>query len=447
MPNGSTSDHCISVDTDQLSREMERKAQKLPEILNSTAGRSSCCIFRVPQSLVEINKAYEPQVVSIGPYHHGQSPCLQMIEEHKWRFLNDLLTRTNKNMKDLIDPVAQREKEVRESYSGAVAFDGKKLIEIMVLDGCFIIELFRKVRRGVNNNPVEPLLRMARLLSFVMRDLLRLENQIPYFVLETLFHLTVESLPNANNPPLIELALKFFNCLIQRPESALKQYYNLEPKHLLDLILLTYITQTAPPNNDIGCIPSKYLQPIPSATKLRLAGVMFNPLNSVNGNLLEIKFGHGALEIPKLIIDDFSSSLILNFVAFEQCYGHRSRHITDYCAFLGFLLSAPSDVALLSEKNIIQNYFGTDKEVVFFFKNMLKDAVHYIPESYLSKVFVGVNRYCDSQLHLKWAGFKHKYCDAPWTVLSVLAASLLLLLTAAGTVFSGFQYFDPNTSN
>ncbi|KAJ0076595.1 hypothetical protein Patl1_35281 [Pistacia atlantica] len=47
----------------------------------------------VPQSLVEINeKAYQPRIVSIGPYHNGLEH-LKIIEEHKWRFLGSLLER------------------------------------------------------------------------------------------------------------------------------------------------------------------------------------------------------------------------------------------------------------------------------------------------------------------------------------------------------------------
>jgi hypothetical protein len=70
---------------------IEKKRKQKPRLLKISTGNSSCCIFRVSQSLVEINeKAYQPQIVSIGPYHHGKEH-LEMIQEHKWRFLDSLM--------------------------------------------------------------------------------------------------------------------------------------------------------------------------------------------------------------------------------------------------------------------------------------------------------------------------------------------------------------------
>ncbi|XWS28178.1 hypothetical protein CRYUN_Cryun25bG0043400 [Craigia yunnanensis] len=72
---------------------MQKQICEPPRLLSQAAGRSSCCIFRVPQSLVEINgKSYQPRIVSIGPYHRGEAH-LKMIEEQKWRYLGSLLNR------------------------------------------------------------------------------------------------------------------------------------------------------------------------------------------------------------------------------------------------------------------------------------------------------------------------------------------------------------------
>ncbi|KAF5200835.1 putative transmembrane protein [Thalictrum thalictroides] len=56
----------------RLQSSMQLKIKVTPRLLHKSAGHSSCCIFRVPQSLVEVNrKAYHPHIVSIGSYHHG----------------------------------------------------------------------------------------------------------------------------------------------------------------------------------------------------------------------------------------------------------------------------------------------------------------------------------------------------------------------------------------
>ncbi|MBD4021985.1 hypothetical protein GUI04_24060, partial [Xanthomonas citri pv. citri] len=70
-----------------------------------------------PHSLVDINKeAYRPRIVSIGPYHHGNKD-LEMIEEHKWRFLNDLISRTGKSLEFFLKRIVSMEDKIRQSYS------------------------------------------------------------------------------------------------------------------------------------------------------------------------------------------------------------------------------------------------------------------------------------------------------------------------------------------
>ncbi|KAF2321660.1 hypothetical protein GH714_000945 [Hevea brasiliensis] len=101
------------------SDSMENGTKALPKLLCITAGRSSCSIFRLPQSLVEIHpKAFQPKVVSIGPYHHGREH-LQMIQEHKWQYLNAILARTLRygvGYDDFCKAIANEE-EIRECYS------------------------------------------------------------------------------------------------------------------------------------------------------------------------------------------------------------------------------------------------------------------------------------------------------------------------------------------
>jgi len=49
------------------------------------------CIYRVPACIKDLNpRAYRPQLVSLGPYHHGNAELLPM-EEHKRRALQHLL--------------------------------------------------------------------------------------------------------------------------------------------------------------------------------------------------------------------------------------------------------------------------------------------------------------------------------------------------------------------
>lgn len=150
-------------------------------------------------SLIEVNgKAYQPRIVSIGPYHRGQ-PRLNMIEEHKWRYLGSLLSRTGLPLEEFLKSIAPLEKEARECYSETIQLDSHEFLEMLVLDGCFIIELFRKVGRLVPFEPDDPLVTMAWILPFFYRDFLKLENQVPFFILQQLFELSNSKFkPNTN---------------------------------------------------------------------------------------------------------------------------------------------------------------------------------------------------------------------------------------------------------
>ncbi|KAK3443819.1 UPF0481 protein At3g47200 [Eucalyptus grandis] len=444
--------HVVHIDQSFLS-EVEGSMQELPRLLTTGAGRDSCCIFRVPQSLSEINKkAYHPYIVSIGPFHHGKTQ-LQMIQEHKWRYLRHLLLRTESKrvvLKDFFEAVAPMEEEIRKSYSETLEFDGRDLIRMMVLDGCFVIELFWKVARMVLPDPRDPLLTiasivpadphdplftMAWVLPALMRDLLRLENQIPYFVLQKLFDLSVGS--GNDGPSLAKLALWFFNCLVQRPVHVLENCYDKEGKHLLDLFHLSYI----PDCQEKQRRPSRSLHLIRSAKELNQAGVKFKPRKT--HSILDVKFRNGVLEIPLLTIDDFWSSLFLNFVAFEQCYCLSSKHFTTYANLMGCLIKTPADAGFLGYHKIIENYIGTDEEVALFFNNVRKDVAFDVKRSYLSKVFEEVNESCRNYWHVQWAEFMHTYFNTPWSFMSAAAALLLLLLTMTQTSYAVYQSYRP----
>ncbi|KAF8039429.1 hypothetical protein BT93_B1845 [Corymbia citriodora subsp. variegata] len=428
--NGSSAHHVVWMDASFLP-EMEGKMWELPRRLNMLAGRDSCCIFRVPRSLLEINtKAYQPHIVSIGPFHHGE-PHFQMIQEHKPRFLHDLLVRAESKrvvLKDFFEAVAPMEEKIRKSYSETLEFDGRDLIQMMVLDGCFIIELFCEVGRLVQADHEDPLFTMAWVLPFLMRDLLWLENQIPYFVLQKLFDMSVGS--GNDGLSLAKLALGFFNYMVQRPVHVLEKYYYKEGTHLLDLFGMSYI----PDCQEEVRRPSKFLHLIQCAKKLHQAGVRFEPTKT--HSVLDVKFKNGIFEIPVLIIDDFWSSLFLNFIAYGQCYRHSSKYITTYATLMGCLINTPADAGFLGDHKIIENYFGTDKEVARFFNNVGKDVVFDIHRSYLSKVFEEVNEYYENDWHVHWAGFKHRYFNTPWSFMSAAAAVVLLLLTLIQTIFT-----------
>lgn len=419
---------------------MHQKLAEAPRILSRSAGRTSCCIFKVPQSLIDINgRSYQPHVVSIGPYHHAD-PRLKMIEEHKWRFLGTLLNRTRSKglaLEDYLKAVYPLEIRTRECYSTEIHFSSDEFVEMLVLDGCFVIELFRKFGGITAFESDDPLLSLSWVYAFFLRDLIRLENQIPFFVLECLFDLT--RLPTEESgPSLRNLTLRFFDNAFQRPDDSLEKFEGLKAKHVLDFLRSSFI-------------PNEYQEPMQNTytnthvihcvTKLRRAGIQLK--SGKEDSFLAIKFSRGVIEMPTIPIDDFMSAFLVNCVAYEQCYRACSKHMTTYATLLDCLINTSWDVEYLCDRNIIENYFGTDAELARFINNLGKDVSFDIDMCYLSGLFNEVNHYYKNHWHVQWASFKYTYFRTPWSFISALAALILLILTVLQTLFTVTAYFRP----
>lgn len=88
-------DHVIkrapSTETDQTIDAIAIDIIK--QLYHLTPTLSNTYIFRVLQQLRIVNeKAYEPVLLSISPYHHSKrSSSLQYMEEHQLRYLNQLI--------------------------------------------------------------------------------------------------------------------------------------------------------------------------------------------------------------------------------------------------------------------------------------------------------------------------------------------------------------------
>ncbi|XP_043698748.1 UPF0481 protein At3g47200-like [Telopea speciosissima] len=421
---------------------MRQRILEPPRLLKISAGRSSCSIFRVPQRFIEMNgQVYEPHVVSIGPYHCGK-PHLKMMEEHKWRFLGSLLSRTQSKgltLEDYVRNAKGLEERARECYSETISLDSDEFAEMVVLDGCFIIEIFRIVGNLVKVDPDDPIFTVW-LSTFLLRDFLRLENQLPFFVLQSLFDLS--KMPEEEDhhtgvpsPSLAMLALEFFNhATMERTPEVIQRFRNYKAKHLLDLLRSTF-TESAEEEPRKGNPKTRVIETV---IKLRRAGIVFKQGNT--DSFLDVKFRNGVLEMPAITIDDFTSSFFANCVAFEQCHRHCSNHITSYVTLLDCLINTYKDVEFLCDAKIIENYIGTEGDVARFLNNLGKDSAFDIERSYLSSLFDEVNEYYRNGWHVQWASFKYTYFNTPWSFISAVAAVILLVLTMTQTFYSAYPY-------
>ncbi|RCV35712.1 hypothetical protein SETIT_7G261900v2, partial [Setaria italica] len=88
-------------------------------------------LHKVPQHILGVDRtAYEPIILSIGPYYHGKEP-LQAMEKEKWN--------CSRNLQDYLKVIVRSERRARTCYSEDTKMEKKKNLQMLLLDGCFIL--------------------------------------------------------------------------------------------------------------------------------------------------------------------------------------------------------------------------------------------------------------------------------------------------------------------
>jgi hypothetical protein len=152
----------------------------------------SCSISVVPECLKKPNyDVYMPRVVSIGPRFNDSRDELLLMEEVKLRCMLSLLHRGTVggeiNFKNCSSAVWELDEHVRASYVVGIELTQPELAKMMLLDGCFLLELL--ISKGLDSQlksrfpcPAAEVLKDEDVLS----DLMLFENQIPILVLDKL---------------------------------------------------------------------------------------------------------------------------------------------------------------------------------------------------------------------------------------------------------------------
>ncbi|KAJ4722904.1 hypothetical protein OWV82_006336 [Melia azedarach] len=379
-----------------------------------------CSIFRVPDQLRKINeKAYEPEMLAIGPYHRGKDHLI-VIEEYKTRYLHKLLQRrTDISLSDYVMAMRASEERARKCYGGLINMDKDEFVEMMLLDGCFIVEVIRKNYIQELREVDDPIFKLGWMLPFIARDMLLLENQLPFFVLRKLFSMTDMPNNNQTNYNFFYMVLYFF--------------YGILPGKACPRGMDAY-KMNAERHSDWRFICC--------ATEIQEAGIKFQKVE--DGFLFDIKFENGVLKIPTLQIGDTSEAIFRNLIAYEQfAHNKNPTHILDYVKFMDCLINSSKDAELLRRRGIIDNWLGDD-EVIATLINRLGDAVVLGDNFFYAEVFYKVNLHCSRRCN-KWkAKLRHNYFNTPWAIISFLAAATLLGLTLVQTLFSVLAYFHQN---
>ncbi|GLJ34813.1 hypothetical protein SUGI_0701090 [Cryptomeria japonica] len=109
--------------------------------------------------------------------------------------------------------------------------------------------------------------------------------------------------------------------------------------------------------------------------------------------------------------------------------------ISTYMHLMDDLIDTSEDVGLLKKGKIIKSLVGSDEEVVGMVNDLCKGVTVFLDHQY-KEVGDEVRNHYNSQLKLWISEFTEEYWSKPWYVVSLVAATLLLGMTAVQTIFT-----------
>ncbi|KAI3919632.1 hypothetical protein MKW92_048975 [Papaver armeniacum] len=384
-------------------------------------------IFIIPTYIKQRNQAaYEPKMVSIGPYHYGKA-ALEPMQLHKKRALTHFLNRSPTKTKDqYIDKLKEVVGDLRNCYEGQVEEmkrweDDEHFVKLMMVDGVFIFEFLNVLKgnkRCRDYAEIDPIFgyRGHNLnYNYVMQDLLLLENQIPYQVLHILLTVSEGSCDEA--------AKGILSALMFAPQSQ-------EGHHLLDMYIKGMLGARTEEQPSTGENAVKI-----SASKLSKLGMKFRPVRTYE----KMKFDRTTktLSLPSIVVNQHTIPRFFN----SQVYQLRAGTNTDlnsYLHLVDFLIQSADDVSSLRSQGIIVSSLGSDRAVVKVIQTLTKDTVPVASEDKSSEMIREVIEYYkdkEGKVATLWLWVAENW------VWFLFAGVVMYALTAAQVVFSALSYY------
>jgi hypothetical protein len=197
----------------ESEREANRAlANNITQMLESPEPPLSlkCCIYKVPTVLRKVNEqAYTPRVISIGPFHHGDER-LKTMEKLKVTYFKIFVEELN--VENLVTTIRNREARVRRCYSHTSGLSSDDYVKMILLDASFIIVFFLKKSCVKEWRRYDSLIAFSqRVMAPVLIDMLLLENQLPFFIIEELYNIAFASHSNYHSTiPSLSLSVDYF---------------------------------------------------------------------------------------------------------------------------------------------------------------------------------------------------------------------------------------------
>ncbi|XP_059306457.1 UPF0481 protein At3g47200-like [Lycium ferocissimum] len=404
---------------------------------------------KVPPILRDENKDhyYDPKVVSIGPYHHGNLK-FQFVEEYKYKAMQFLVSEyTNRDItpyyKIFLDVIG----DIRESYveGSTDHYSDAELARIMFLDTCFLLNFMETVTHNTENSFMMENLGLVT-FTRIYSDVLLLENQIPLWILKRLATSMYGNIGDAAN---IQGEKSWKELLGMRDEQCLDllELYrtliisecNTEPVRPTDQFLSTFpkcfrLFKKQRRNSNLE--GNDFFHSFRSVRDLKSKCISFKPssLKTLRGIKFKSYYLFGQLNLPSFRISTGAMARYANMIAYEMSPGTKSSYeITSYVNFMKSLVISAEDVKELREKKILFNTIGTDEEAVKALQEIPAGMVYSYGN--LLDIREKIQQHIGSKKILL-AELYWTYLRSPWSFTGLLVATALLGLTVVQTYFT-----------
>ncbi|XP_048546070.1 uncharacterized protein LOC125525086 isoform X2 [Triticum urartu] len=337
-------------------------------------------IHRFPPSLRGLSRRYiVPMVVSIGLYHHGSSNLHDMEKVKRvatHHFIKDS-GHSFEEMHSTIFSIIGVARSFYDTKHAKVDVGDAEFAAIMFIDGCFLLQ-YMFICTDPGKLPPSLLSCFESNQACISNDIMLLENQLPWLVVETLRrfkHVPVEDFIGK-----MGRTLQIRGDIDRRPVVLNRMY---KTPHLLGTLMfhIVGITNDSAPLSDPN--GSRSMSKSISAIELAEIGIELTPGKTTKFMDMGMKKGFlsGEIFLAPLLLDDVRSCWLVNMVAYEVCAGmatcagnetNTSKTVVcSYLSFLAMLMDREEDVHELRSKRLVQGEL-TNKETLDFFKMLVK---------------------------------------------------------------------------
>ncbi|KAD3336156.1 hypothetical protein E3N88_31675 [Mikania micrantha] len=392
-------------------------------------------IYMTPHTLREVSpQSFSPRVVSIGPLHRDDEN-VQAFQGQKATYLIKLMKHITSPTQETImnscmEKVYASMKKIKACYVLKRVYNDVEFTEMMVMDACFILgfiyETFEKNSPDMSH------------ANDVVRDLVLLENQIPFFFLKEIFECTIAKLmPNTSLVQFMHRFLKILNLFDSDVDFSIPENISVDsPHHILSLLHKCYKPHKDNINREEFSFTKRH-----SAVDLDKAGVSFKPKRSHSSLLgMEMEFPcflwswcKCTLRMPVLKVHDLTEMILRNLIAYEES-SQTHYYITSYAFVINMLVNTQDDVAKLIDSEVLVNEMGSNEEVANMINKICKEIA--VVNSLYHQQWETLDKFYNSYWPKQIGGIRRTYFSSPWNIIALIAAIFAFALTIVQTIFT-----------